>query len=73
MDLLTLIDQYNRTRPGDAEWLWLNQRRLALAAGVSPSLVTRHIQGKRRITRDVAERYARVLRVSIEEVLDEAA
>jgi len=35
MDLLTLIDQYNRTRPGDAEWLWLNQRRLALAAGAS--------------------------------------
>ena len=73
MNLPALIDRYNRIRPPDSEWLWLNQHRLAIAAGVSPSLVTRQIQGKRRISRDQAERYARVLLATVEEVLDEAA
>ena len=71
MNLLKLIDRYNRTRPENAPWL--NQARLARLADVSASMVTLHIQGKRPISDDHAARYARVLGVSIDEVRDDRA
>lgn len=66
MDLLALIDQYNRTRPEGAPWL--NQARLAKAAHVSPATVTRHVKGTHPISDDHAVRYARVLGVTVEAI-----
>lgn len=68
MNLLALIERFNASQPRTAPWM--DQKRLAIAAGVSPSLVTRHIKGTRTLTREIAERYAQVLGATVEEVLD---
>lgn len=70
MNLLKLIDRYNRTRPENTPWL--NQAGLARRAGVSAAMVTLHIQGKRPISADHAARYARVLGVTVEDIREAA-
>lgn len=66
MDLLALIDQYNRTRPEGAPWL--NQARLAKAAHVSPATVTRHVKGTHPVSEEHAHAYAGVLGVPVEAI-----
>ena len=46
----------------------LNQERVAKAAGYDPGTVSRHCNGKRRITGDAAIRYSRVLGVPLEDL-----
>ena len=70
MNLLRLIDQYNRTRPAGEPWM--TQASLAKAAGISATMVNLHIHGKRPISADHATRYARVLGVTVEDIREAA-
>jgi DNA-binding XRE family transcriptional regulator len=67
------IDEWNRTKRGRGEPI-LTQQRLADAVGVSRITVVNHANGHTRPTSDTLLAYARVLGVTVEELMsDEAA
>jgi hypothetical protein len=62
MDIPDLIDEYNRTKRQKGEPV-MTQRRLAMLAGVSETLVSLQAAGYRNITEAQERAYLRILRV----------
>jgi transcriptional regulator with XRE-family HTH domain len=72
MNLVELMDEYNRTKRQKGEPV-MTQRRLAELTGVAEATVSRHVNGRTGVDLTQAAAYAKALGVPIEALIEEPA